>query len=315
MPLAKKFKAVNTSTLRITQEDKVFCEKVQKEYKDTLTSLDQWEEEMLSLKGKYLETRSSLELTKSGWDFNLNNSRSKAHNKGEELPWSEIHAFNVEKPISTIRNYKRDLLVDATRQIGNYFNEKYALKLSFSHDIFLEKVDTSLGYYNRPYREQIKDFSYEEIVKGLLRQCSGLTFYDMGIDLARNRFRDNWLERQSRLKIVGNKLHIENGGSSLAAYKWAYSSLNSLQSLLLYLSLFETGKYGNIFRHLTDNDTTTTIHSLDREDVNPKGYGLPEGSKVTGFKTYKNGKLTLTFANATLPHDFLQYFESYTLRD
>ena len=289
--LLEKFAKVNIDTTsKIDEEDKVFCEEIQRGFnaarKRLLARTTQieklYEEEEKGYKQLEVYTNWSKQLqyrvTKKGTEVRDN------YKEFEHLD------FTFSYDLVYLYRAMEELIYGFSNKIKHYFMNKYQLPIRD------ESYDNL--FYDESTKKVIRDPHYMVVVERIMNDMNSSDF----VDIARNKVLDavNSLLNHTEIKIVKNTLvfkKVFGFGRNESRWRWYASRMATLRT---GIHLFEDGKtLVDPYPDEIEESTYITFETF----VPFKGT-----SKVLSWYVRKGGGLTLEFAEADQMQPFCETF-------
>jgi hypothetical protein len=281
--LSKFDKVEVTNNSRISEEDETFCKNEQELYKDAISSILAFTDD--------IKNRFGVDITKDRWTNETSNNKY-------------IDPYNFRGFSEMARKVKEKFV----QNIVWYFTEKYSVTLN--SDKIIEKYGFDITY------ENILDDIFIQMGGYTFKEKALAEIKDAIYNKTYNKYHNKFY-----ITVKGDKISFEEtylGWSETSKYEYVngnriykpvfqsgYRGGECLKPYLDAISWFEYGKVYDIKKSLRDY----TIYITPDEFKN--GISL-DGSKVLKLKFFKNGRMDVTFKTPQLARQFAKEFCKYT---
>lgn len=280
--LAQVDAVVIENTQRISEEDRQFCEDIQKHCHSALAQLQESFQQMMEQSKPYIESG----MIKIRFDETYENSYDEWTVKDIEKKYQLKH-FIPCKQEKTIRILFTETCRMFVTDIIGYFNNKYGINISDSN---MFRDVPNIKNFDATYRP-----NYHEIVDMVIAHLGGRSFAQtMEDEVYSNALRDY---QKKWANVKGSILNVEHyAHTCMFDNDLNYGTIQDLNRFMDALYYYCTGAICK----MTPNDFFGTRRQLQQGEKYTSFF-LPE---IEHFKFYKNNKMEVKFKNPNSAKEF-----------
>ena len=257
----------------LSATDREVLEPMSQQYRAVLNHLNKAEEYFSDLQAR-LKYPSKIEQYRSGKYYLAAHPERKGANQ---------FMVDVAEDIIKIREKKESLNEWFLQKVSRYLNSTYTLTVSF---------EEFMG----------QEICLEKLLASARQQCGGVAFDEQGIANVKESLTSRVYKP---VEIKNNKLVLTDFlyATNWLGDKYEFKDEKKVEALYGALCYFETGRVNN------DTDPFPTMpgrHRKSEENI----FELIDlkGEKITALKSYKNGRLDISFASHFLAAEFVKFF-------